>query len=52
MKTKIYIEYRNCIIFRNTEAGYKLRYSARTTAGYVSADTLKGIKKLIDKASA
>lgn len=41
--------YRGCIIFRNTEPGYKLKYSARTSVANVAADTLKGIKQLISK---
>jgi hypothetical protein len=40
-------EYFGCIIERNTEPGYRLRWSALTPSGMVAADTLAGIKQLI-----
>jgi hypothetical protein len=43
--------YKGVAIFRNTEPGSRLRYSARhETAGMLSADTLAGIKTLIREA--
>jgi hypothetical protein len=43
------IEYKDCVIFCNREPGSKLQFTARTPKGdQVSADTLDGIKKLID----
>ena len=39
--------YMGQIIFRNTEAGNRLRYSVCTASGMFSADTLAGIKDLI-----
>lgn len=40
--------YFGVVIFRNTEPGYALRYTARTDSGMsLAADTLAGIKWLI-----
>ena len=40
-------KYMGVIIFRNTEPGYRLRYTALTSKGMLAADTLEGIKELI-----
>jgi hypothetical protein len=40
---KDYYFYKGFTIFRNTEPGFKLKY----TCGILSSDTLKGIKNLI-----
>lgn len=42
--------YRGVVIFKNEAPGHRLKYSARTAAGMVAADTLAGIRQLIREA--
>ncbi len=50
-KINLVHEYRGVTIFRNTEPGSALRWSARSKQGdKLAADTLAGIKTLIREA--
>ena len=45
---RTYFEYRGVTVFRKTEPGSALRWSARSTNGDpLAADTVEGIKQLI-----
>ncbi len=47
----MYYIYKGVIIWRNTSAGYALRYTATANNGQrLAADTLAGIKQLIREA--
>jgi hypothetical protein len=43
----VHSTFRGCTIWRNTQPGYQLRYTALTPSGHVAADTLAGIRELI-----
>lgn len=46
-----YYIYKGVTIWRNTQAGYHLRYTAKASNGQrLAADTLSGIKQLIREA--
>jgi hypothetical protein len=47
---KTHCSYKNHDIFRQTEAGYKMKYNTRCvkTGESLCADTLRGVKNLIN----
>lgn len=49
MKIKTIRTYKGYDIFYNTEPGFALKWQTLGLNGYLSADTLNGIKQLINK---
>jgi len=44
----MYYTYKGVTIWRNTSGGYALRYTATANGNRLAADTLQGIKQLIN----